>query len=110
MAVNNISLINTRLDGAGRETLRKAVDMLKNKMKSLTVIVLGGVYDKKVILVGGLTKDLVDKGLHIGKIIKEVSSIAGGSGGGRADMAEGGGKDINKLDKALKAVEKIISK
>lgn len=108
--INNIKLINSRVDSADRETLRKSVDMLKNKLKSSAVIVLGGVYDKNVIFVGGLTKDLTGKGMHIGKIIKQISGIADGSGGGRADMAEGGGKNINKLDKALKAVERIISK
>ncbi|MBU0976510.1 alanine--tRNA ligase, partial [Patescibacteria group bacterium] len=108
--INSINLVNTRMDGANRDILRKAVDMLKDKLKNSAVIVIGGVYENNIIFVGGLTKDLVDKGLNVGNIIKEISKIAGGSGGGRAEMATGGGKDISKLDKALQEVENIVKK
>ena len=108
--VNRISVISSRADGIDREILRRAVDILRDKMKSSAVIVLGGVKDKNVIFVGGLTNDLVKKGFNMGTIIKEIAGIAGGSGGGRADMAEGGTKNINALDKALQAVENIIKK
>lgn len=108
--VNGISIITSRIDGIDRETLRKAIDVLKDKIKKSGVIVLGGVKDASVIFVGGLTKDLAGKGLNMGAIISEISQIAGGSGGGRVDMAMGGGKDISKLDKALQEVENIVKK
>ena len=57
-----------------------------------------------------VTPDLISKGLHAGKIIKEVAQITGGSGGGRADMAQAGGKDVSKLAQSLKETGKIIKK
>ncbi len=108
--VSGISIISSRADEIDRETLRKAVDTLKDRMKNSAVIVLGGVKDKNVIFVGGITGDLVKKGFHMGTIISEISRIAGGSGGGRADMAEGGTKNINAVDKALGSVENIVRK
>ena len=57
-----------------------------------------------------VTKDLVDKGINAGMIVKEVAKIAGGGGGGRPDMAQAGGKDIGKVDEALDIVENIIRK
>ncbi|HIE43689.1 MAG TPA: alanine--tRNA ligase, partial [Candidatus Omnitrophica bacterium] len=75
-SVEGIKVIGARLDGIDREVLRNLLDVLKNKMKSSSVILLGGVKDKKILLVGGLTTDLVKKGFHMGKIIKEVAKIA----------------------------------
>jgi alanyl-tRNA synthetase len=49
------------------------------------------------------------KGAHAGKIIKEITAIAGGSGGGKPDMAQGGGKDASKIDEALSKVSEIVS-
>ncbi len=54
------------------------------------------------------TKDTVAKGIHCGKIIKEIATIAGGGGGGRPDMAQAGGKDPNKLEEAIKTVESVV--
>ena len=54
-------------------------------------------------------KDAVKKGVHCGKIIKEITAIAGGSGGGKPDSAQGGGKNAGKIDNALAAVDEIIS-
>ena len=54
------------------------------------------------------TKDALSKGVHAGNIIKEVTKIAGGSGGGKPDMAQGGGKDASKTADALNAVESIV--
>jgi len=86
------------------------VDVLKSKNKENTLVVLGGVLENKVVLVVGLTKDLANKGLHAGKIVKEVASIVGGGGGGRPDMAEAGGKDVGRLDEALNKVPDIVKK
>ncbi len=108
--ISGVNLIVSRVDDIDRETLRKAIDILKDKIKKSGVIVLGGAKDSSVIFVGGLTKDLTEKALNMGLIISEISKIAGGSGGGRADMAMGGGKDISKLDKALQEVENIVKK
>jgi alanyl-tRNA synthetase len=81
--------------------LRSMVDELKNKIGS-GVVILGSVSgDDKVNLSAGVTQDLIPKGYHAGKLIKEVATRCGGGGGGRPDMAQAGGKDPNKLDEAL---------
>ena len=108
--VEGISVISSRADDMDRETLRSAVDTLKDKMKSSAVILLGGVKDKNVIFIGGITNDLVKRGLNMGQMMNEIAKIAGGSGGGRADMAEGGAKDINAVDKTFQSLEKIVRK
>ncbi|MGU9538102.1 alanine--tRNA ligase [Clostridium tepidum] len=87
--------------------LRELGDKIRNKMQS-GVVVLGSDYKGKVLFVAMATKDTVNKGIHCGKIIKEIATIAGGGGGGRPDMAQAGGKDPNKLEEAIKTVETVV--
>jgi len=108
--IEGIRVIVSRRDRGKKEELRRMVDVLKSKNKENTLVVLGGVLENKVVLVVGLTKDLANKGLHAGKIVKEVASIVGGGGGGRPDMAEAGGKDVGRLDEALNKVPDIVKK
>ncbi len=100
--VDGVKLLAARLDGADARGLRAAVDRLKDKFGS-GAVVLGAVQDDKVILVAGVTKDLT-KRVHAGKLVNEVASRVGGKGGGRADMAQAGGKDPSQLDAALASV------
>ena len=109
ITVDSVKLVSASLKNMGHEALRDLADALKTKIGS-AVIVLGSVRDNKVCLVTAVTSDLVSKGLHAGKIIKEVAQITGGSGGGRPDMAQAGGKDISKLGQSLKETDKIIKK
>lgn len=106
--VNKIKVVNTNLGGIKVEHMRNLGDVLKEKIKS-GIIVLGSSPQKdKVSIITVVTKDLVEKGYHAGKIVKEIASIVGGTGGGRADMAQAGGKKPELLDKALKKVIDII--
>ena len=88
-------------------SLRGMMDDLKNKLQS-AIVVLGASEDGKVNLVAGVTKDLVDKGYHAGKLIKEVAERCGGKGGGRPEMAQAGAKQPEKLTEALKYVEEWV--
>jgi len=88
-----------RLDGFSMELLREAADKLRERMQS-GVAVLGGVIDGKPLFVVGVTKDLIAK-VKAGDLIKAIAAVAGGSGGGRSDFAQAGGKDAGKLDEAL---------
>lgn len=65
-------------------------------------------FSLKSCFIAGVTKDLIDRGYHAGKIIKEVATRCGGGGGGRPDMAQAGGKDPNKLDEALQFVTEWV--
>ena len=86
-------------DGLDGKALLALVDQLKNKLGS-AVILLGGVQDDKVVLVAGVTQDLTGR-LKAGDLMKQAAAAVGGKGGGRPDMAQGGGSEPAKLDDAL---------
>ncbi|MEW6378457.1 MAG: alanine--tRNA ligase [bacterium] len=91
------------LDAAG---LRDMADLLKDRLRS-GIIVLGSTQDGKVNLVAVVTNDLSNR-FHAGNIIKKISAIVGGSGGGRPTMAQAGGNRPEKLDEALLQVAEIV--
>ncbi len=97
--VKGVKVLATRADNLERPQLRTLIDNMRNKLGS-GVVVLGSVADGKVALIVGVTKDLTSR-VQAGKIIAEVAKKVGGSGGGRPDMAEAGGKDPAALDSAL---------
>lgn len=105
--VEGINLITYKIDNMDMNTLRNLGDKIKDKLNS-GVIVLASIAEGKLSFVSMVTKDLVDKGIHAGNIIREVAKATGGGGGGRPDMAQAGGKDINKVDEALSIVPNII--
>jgi alanyl-tRNA synthetase len=91
-----------RLDSADTKGLRETVDKLKAKLKS-AVIVLGSTEGDKVTLIAGVTPDLTAK-VKAGEIVGHVAQQVGGKGGGRPDMAQGGGTNPDKLPAALDSV------
>lgn len=107
--VNGVALLAAEVSAGDMETLRNIVDQMKSKLGS-AVIVLGASADDKVNLVAAVTPDLVSRGYHAGKLIKEVAALCGGSGGGRPDMAQAGGKDPSKLKEAIQSVEKLVER
>ncbi|GAA0334441.1 alanine--tRNA ligase [Bacillus carboniphilus] len=98
--VNGVKLVAKNIPGSDMNQLRSMVDDLKEKLGS-GIILLGTAQDDKVQLIAGVTKDLVEKGYHAGKLIKEAATICGGGGGGRPDMAQAGGKNPEKLNDAI---------
>jgi len=102
--INGVPVIAARVQAADMNSLRNMADDLKQKLGS-AVILLGSADNGKVNLIAGVTKDLIEKGFHAGKLVKEAASVCGGGGGGRPDMAQAGGKDPAKLDNALQIVE-----
>ncbi|MEZ2716940.1 alanine--tRNA ligase [Niallia circulans] len=105
--VNEVPVLAASIPNVDMNNLRTMADELKQKIDSV-VIVLGSVNEGKVNIIAGVTKDLMDKGFHAGKIVKEVASICGGGGGGRPDMAQAGGKDPSKLNEALEFVQEYV--
>jgi alanyl-tRNA synthetase len=97
--VKGVKVLATRLDGQDGKALLALVDQLKNKL-GRAVILRGGVHDDKVVLVAGVTKDLTGQ-LKAGDLMKQAAAAVGGKGGGRPDMAQGGGVDASALDAAL---------
>lgn len=97
--VKGVKVLATRLDGVDGKGLLALVDQLKNKLGQ-GLILLGGVHDGKVVLVAGVTKELANK-IKAGELMKQAAAAVGGKGGGRPDMAQGGGVDVAALDGAL---------
>lgn len=107
--IGGMSVILSRTEGLSVDEMKEISDELVGNAGEKTVVLLatGG---EKAGFVLKLTGDLVKKGLHAGKLIKDIAKIAGGSGGGRPDMATAGGKDVEMIDAALIEAEKLISK
>ena len=97
--VKGAKVLAARLDGQDGKTLLALVDQLKNKLGH-AVILLGSEHEGKVVLVAGVTKDLSGQ-LKAGDLMKQAAAAVGGKGGGRPDMAQGGGVDVAALDSAL---------
>jgi len=106
--VKDVRVLAAKLDEIDRGSLRQLVDTLRQKMGS-GVVVLGTVENGKVALISGVTKDLNPR-LHAGKIVQEVAQQVGGSGGGRPDLAEAGGKDTSALEGAIAQVYSIVER
>jgi alanyl-tRNA synthetase len=105
--VNGVQVLAAKVQGTDMNNLRNMADDLKQKLGS-AIIVLGSPAEGKVNLIAAVTKDLMEKNYHAGKLIKEVATRCGGGGGGRPDMAQAGGKDPAKLDAALEYVEEWV--
>ncbi|NLK44066.1 MAG: alanine--tRNA ligase [Tissierellia bacterium] len=105
--VEGINLITYKVDNLDMNSLRNLGDKIKDKLNT-GVIVLASIAGEKLSFVSMVSKDLVEKGIHAGNIIREVAKATGGGGGGRPDMAQAGGKDITKVDEALSIVPNLI--
>ncbi len=104
--MKGVKVLAVQVPGMDREQLRTLVDSLRNKWKSM-VVVLASAEDSNVSIVAGVTKDLTSK-VHAGKLVGAVAQAVGGKGGGRPDMAEAGGKNPAALPAALEDVYKSV--
>jgi alanyl-tRNA synthetase len=104
--VNGVKVLATRADVADPKSLREVADQLRNKLRS-GVIVLAGVEGDKVALVAMVTPDLTER-FSAGRIVADLARELGGKGGGRPDMAQGGGSHPERLDAALARVRELV--
>ena len=105
--ISGIPVISRKVEGVDTSMLRELAENTGAKIGS-GVVVLGLASNGKASLVAVVSPDL-QKRLHAGKIIKKVAEMVGGSGGGRPDFAQAGGKDSEKLDEALQSVYNIVA-
>jgi alanyl-tRNA synthetase len=107
VAVEGIQVLWQRVDSLDRGQLRTLVDNLRNKLGSGIVILGSAQEDGKVALIAGVTKDLTDR-VPAGRIINLLAPKVGGKGGGKPDIAEGGGSDVSALSATLDSAPDVI--
>jgi alanyl-tRNA synthetase len=106
--IKGVKVLASTVSGVDRDALRQLVDTLRQKMGS-GVVILGTAEDSKVALIAGVTKDLTAK-VHAGKLVQELARQVGGSGGGRPDLAEAGGKDTAGLETAISGAYSLVER
>jgi alanyl-tRNA synthetase len=107
--INGLKVLSQQVNVDNAKDLRVMLDNLKNQIKSGVIVLGAEAADGKAMLICGVTKDLTDK-YHAGEIIKELSAKVGGKGGGRPDMAQGGGPHVKRIKEALESVFEIVEK
>ena len=106
-SVEGVSVLSAQVDAPNAETLREMCDWFRDRMGS-GVVVLGTVISGRPSLVASVTSDLVNRGVHAGRLIKEVAGAVGGGGGGKPTMAHAGCRDPDRLDDALARVPDLV--
>jgi alanyl-tRNA synthetase len=106
--VGGVTVLATRVPALTMPILREMGDILRDRLGS-AVVVLATVHNGKPSFLAMVTPDLVARGINAGNIINHVARITGGGGGGKATMAQAGGKDASKVDEALGLVRSIIA-
>jgi alanyl-tRNA synthetase len=106
--VKGVKVISLKVDAPDMAMLREMGDWFRDQLGS-GVVVLATVIESKPSIIATVTEDLTRRGLHAGKLIKEVAQVVGGGGGGRPTMAQAGGKDTTRLGEALAKVESLVS-
>ena len=107
VSVDGVRVLAAQVEAPDMESLRERIDFLRDRLGS-GVIVLGTVVDGKPQLVAAVTKDLVERGLDAGRLIREVAQIVEGGGGGRPTLAQAGGRNAAKLPEALRRVPELV--
>jgi alanyl-tRNA synthetase len=107
LEIDGFKLVSASVEAETREDLRQIGDRLRDRLGS-GVIVLGAVVDERPSLLAMVTRDVIDRGVKAGDLVREAAAHVDGKGGGRPDLAEAGGKDPAGLSRALASVEQSI--
>jgi alanyl-tRNA synthetase len=105
--VDGAKVVTAEVPGADMQTLREMSDKLREQLGS-AVVVLATAVDEKPQFIAAVTDDLLSKGAHAGELVKAVARVVGGGGGGRASLAQAGGRDLSKLREALAQVPDVV--
>jgi alanyl-tRNA synthetase len=105
--IAGVPVLSIVVENADADTLRLLTDRFRDRHPS-GLVVLGSVDEGRPVIVAACTEDLIKRGLHAGILVKEISQLIGGSGGGRPNLAQAGGKDPNALPAALGAVADYV--
>lgn len=107
--IGDTLLVVAETPGANPNMMRGVIDQIRKKSKGPTAVLFGAAQGDKVVLVGGLSRDLVDRGLKAGQWVGDTARDVGGGGGGRPDMAQAGGKDPSRLPEAIEKAKASMS-
>jgi alanyl-tRNA synthetase len=106
--IAGITVVVQAVENVSADEMRQLIDVLRRKRETGLAVLLATAIDDRVQLVAGLSRDLIDRGLHAGNWLKHVAPVVGGGGGGRADLAQAGGKSPGQIPAALqKAIETL---
>ena len=105
--IDGAKVVVGRTSATNADSMREMGDFVKDKLSSV-IVVLGAVTDGNPILVAMVTSDLVERGLNAGTIARDTAKVMGGGGGGKADMAQAGGRQPEKLEEALNGVPGLV--
>jgi alanyl-tRNA synthetase len=105
--IKGVKVLAAKIASDSQAVLRETADFLRDGLKS-GIVVLGAVSNDRPVFIAAVTADLVAKGYNAGDIIRQVSRVAGGGGGGKPNFAQAGGKDKSKIDEALRLVKELI--
>ena len=104
--IKGVKFLAARVTSPDMDSLRAMCDLIRDRLGP-SVVVLGSVTGERVNLVAAVTSDLVPRGLHAGRLVKEIAPVVGGGGGGKPEMAQAGGKDPARLQEALDKAYKV---
>ena len=104
---NGVSIIAAKVSGMKSDEIRTLCDKIKDKLPC-SAMLIASADGEKINLVGMATKNAVQKGIHIGNTLKAAAAVCGGGGGGKPDMAQGAGKDVSKIDDAVKEAKAVM--
>lgn len=105
--IKGVPVLAAVLQNADVETLRQMCDRFRQKYSS-GIVVLGSAPDSRPVLIAAVTDDLVKRGILAGDIVKQIAHVVGGSGGGRPNLAQAGGKDASRLQEAIDQVAPLV--
>jgi alanyl-tRNA synthetase len=106
--VHGVKVVVAEIAESNPQAMREIIDKIRHKAAASAVLLAGRQDEGKVLLVAGLSRELVKKGLDAVKWVKSAAAIVGGGGGGRPDMAQAGGKDSRRLPEALETARGTI--
>ncbi|MBI4491246.1 MAG: alanine--tRNA ligase [Chloroflexi bacterium] len=106
-SVNGVQVVASQVEAPSEQALREMVDTVRARVQR-GVVALGTVLEGKPVIVIGITRDLAARPLDAGKLVKQVAALTGGGGGGRPDMARGGGTNPARLGDALERVYGLV--
>ncbi|MCB0206630.1 MAG: alanine--tRNA ligase, partial [Anaerolineae bacterium] len=106
--VQGVDVLAVQVAAADNNVMRQMTDWFRDQLGS-GVVVLGAAINGKPAFVAAVTDDLVKRGLHAGKLVQAVAKMVGGGGGGRPNLAQAGGTDLNGMRDALAAVPELVA-